>query len=148
MLKPLLFIAVFLSCIARAHEPNQNVTISPFTQTHQEAAPRAATYFKNCPNCLSEANHYWCVASKSCYFYDGDEDNVLRKDCTKPTEYLNKMTTTVPLVNQFQNDLIMSCFTTYLPIVEATNSTGDYTIGTVNDCAYTFDEATGQKVYG
>ena len=42
----------------------------------------------------------------------------------------------------------MSCFTTYLPIVEATNTTGDYTIGTVNDCAYTFDEETGEKKYG
>ena len=42
----------------------------------------------------------------------------------------------------------MSCFTNYLPIEKATNSTGNYTTSSINDCAYTFDESTGEKMLG
>ena len=42
----------------------------------------------------------------------------------------------------------MSCFTNYLPIEKATNTTGNYTTSAINDCAYTFDESTGEKQLG
>jgi len=42
----------------------------------------------------------------------------------------------------------MSCFTEYLPIEKTTNTTGNYTTATVNDCAYSIDPKTGEKKLG
>ena len=144
----LLALLCFLAGTSAAHEFNRNETESPFLTKITETAPRVASYHEHCPNCLGENYHFWCPQSQKCYFYEGDERNVLGKDCTDPANYLKYSTTVTPLVNQFHNDILLGCFTTYLPIEKSTNSTGNYTVGSVNDCAYTFDESTGEKKHG
>ena len=106
-----------------------------------EVGPVQTTKYGTCIDCIYQTNHYWCPATQRCYAYDGLLASLEGSDCTRPADYLEQKTWSVPEVYQFTKDVFKACMTTYEDF-PSTNSISKV----VSDCAFTFNTRTGQKV--
>jgi hypothetical protein len=107
----------------------------------EEEAPKRASKYSSCIECVQQTAHYWCQATQLCYQYEGLVSSLEGADCTRPEDYMKIQRWQVPQSYAFSRDIFQACMTDYEQF-PSTNTTSSI----VTDCAFTFDLATGAKV--
>ena len=109
-----------------------------------ERAPWVREDISTCFGCLSGSNRYWCIATQKCYQYNpGFHNSIAGLDCTRPEDYTELLDWNIPNVFKFQTEMFPVCLTEYEPYPSEESRSLVTT-----DCAFTFDEESGEKVTG